>query len=82
MEAREAKEAKEVREAVEVMAALEGEGGVECQADEKEGQEGREDQMEGEVVDKISPPPSTSPKCMNSHSLESFHSNVKIPLTI
>lgn len=52
-EAREAKEAKEAREAVEVMTALEGEGGVECQADEKKGQEGREDEMEGEVVDKI-----------------------------
>lgn len=54
--AREAKEAKEAREAVEVMAvmsttadmaALEDEGGVECQADEEEGRE------EGEVVDKI-----------------------------
>jgi hypothetical protein len=52
-EAREAEEAKEAREAVEVMAALEGEGGVECQADEEEGREEREDEMEGEVVDKI-----------------------------
>ena len=62
MEAREAREAKEVREAVEVMAvmsttvdvaALESEDGVECQADEEEGREEREDEMEGEVVDKI-----------------------------
>jgi len=60
--AREVKEAKEAREAVEVMAvmsttadmaALEDEGGVECQADEEEGREEREDEMEGEVVDKI-----------------------------
>jgi len=61
-EAREAKEAKGAREAVEVMAvmsatadmaALEDEGGVECQADEEEGREEQEDEMEGEVVDKI-----------------------------
>jgi hypothetical protein len=61
-EAREAREAKEVREAVEVMAVmsttadiavLESEGGWECQADEEEGREEREDEMEGEVVDKI-----------------------------
>ena len=62
MEAKGAREAKEVREAVEVMAvmsttvdvaALESEDGVECQADEEEGREEREDEMEGEVVDKI-----------------------------
>ena len=61
-EARETKEAEEAREAVEVMAvisttadmaALEDEGGLECQADEEEGREEREDEMEGEVVDKI-----------------------------
>ena len=64
VEAKEA-EAKEAREAVEVMtvmsatadmAALEDEGGVECQAEE-EGREEREDEVEGdvegEVVDKI-----------------------------
>ena len=45
--------------------ALEDEGGLECQADEEEGREERENKVEGEVVDKISPPPNTSPKCMN-----------------
>jgi hypothetical protein len=58
----EAREAKEAREAVEVMAvmsttadmaALEDEGGLECQADEEEGREEQEDEVEGEVVDKI-----------------------------
>lgn len=69
MEAVEAGEAREAREVVEVMAvmsttadmaALEDEGGVRCQADEEEGREEREDEMEGWT--KFSPPPSTSPK--------------------
>jgi hypothetical protein len=54
-EAREAVEAKEAREAVEVMAVMSttDEGGVECQVNEEEGREEREDEVEGEVVDKI-----------------------------
>lgn len=52
VEAREAKKA-EAREAVEAMAAPEDEGGLECQADEEEGREELEDEVEGEVVDKI-----------------------------
>ena len=85
VEAREAKKA-EAREAVEVMAVMpitadmaapEDEGGLECQADEEEGREELEDEVEGEVVDKIFTTSKHLPEMYELPLLEPFRSNVK-----
>ena len=94
-EAREAKEAKEVREAVEAIAVMSTTAARRPwktrtgwnakrmrKRDERNGRTRWRARWWVRWWTRFSQPPNTFPKCINSHLLEKFHSNVKILLTI